>query len=169
MIDTLFLLSLMEKASGDSKLKSGFDILNLSLPKDLALNDDEYRAYVEYPEFGLCIIFTDESYFAGKASLPIGSGKLFYSGLFFHSEGKDGYSEYKGKLPFGLLFTDTRQDVVNKLGQQSWQRLARDKQRVISDRWDDLPDVPYRLHITYNKDTGRISIISVNIPDKPLS
>src|SRR5690606_14543460 len=105
----------------------------------LSLEDDDFDAYVEKRELGLCLLFTDEAKFLGLANQPIGQGKLYFSTVFFYSEGKDNYNQYKSDLPFGLSFNDTRQDVLMKLGQQSWQRLAKDGKRVISDRWDDLP------------------------------
>jgi hypothetical protein len=37
--------------------------------------------------------------------------------LFFYAGGRDGYQRYKGELPAGLAFTDTRTDVERKLGQ----------------------------------------------------
>ena len=99
----------------------------------------------------------------------VGVGKLFFSTVFFYSEGKDGYSKYQSDLPFNLSFDDDREVVLSKLGEPSWQRLAIDKERVISDRWDNLFSVPYRLHVTYSKDDRKISIVSVTIPDKPIS
>ncbi|WED25504.1 hypothetical protein L3V77_10540 [Vibrio sp. DW001] len=163
------LLSFLGKTSLDIKLINFLKLNGIQLDSTLTLEEDDYDAYLEVQDKGLALLFTDEAKFLGLRNEPIGIGNLFFSNIFFYSEGKDGYTEYKDKLPFGLLFTDTRQDVINKLGQQSWERLARDKLRVISDRWDELPDVPYRLHVTYDKNTGRISIISVSIPDKPLS
>jgi len=72
-------------------------------------------------------------------------------------------------LPYGLSFNDTRQDVLAKLGPQSWQSLTKYGVRVISDRWDNLPDAPCRLHMTYDSQTEKTSIMSASIRDKPLS
>lgn len=169
MLDTDSLLLFMGFSSIDENLIDFMKQYHIYLEQELSLGNDEYRTYIERPKDGFSLIFTDESYFLGKGDSVIGEGDLFYSGVFFHSEGKDDYSEYKAALPFGLSFADTRPDVLNKLGPQSWQRLAKDGVRVISDRWDNLPDVTYRLHVTYDKDTGKISIISASIPDQPLS
>lgn len=169
MPDTTQLLLFMGLSSVDKNLVDFMAQNQIHLKQELSLGDDEYRAYIELPKDGFSIIFTDASYFLGKGDSVIGKGDLFYSGIFFHSEGRDGYSEYKADLPFGLLFSDTRPDVLKKLGVQSWQRLAKDGVRVISDRWDRLPDVLYRLHVTYDKETGKISIISASIPDQLLS
>jgi len=143
------------------------DLANeMYLEKDEYGNYDGYRVYIERPRDGYCLVFSDEAEFLGKRDQPIGAGELYFSTVFFYSEGKDDYSEYESDLPFGLMFQDTRDNVIRKLGVPSWQRLAQDGERVISDRWDELPDVPYRLHVTYYKDTGKISIISATIPDK---
>jgi len=169
MIETVALLKLFGLSSSNQELLEYMNQINVAIDSELSLSDGEYRAYIEKPDDGYCLIFTDEAYFLGKPNQPIGSGTLFFGGVFFHSEGKDGYMQYKGELPFGLSFDDTRESVLNKLGEQSWQRLARDNVRVISDRWDDLDGVPYQLHITYDKEHGRISIISASIPDTPIS
>lgn len=169
MLDTKDLLSLLGLPKSDKKLIGFMSKNQIQVDQELFLGSDEYRAYIERPLLGFCSIFTDESYFFGVGDMVIGEGNLYFSGVFFYSEGKDNYNQYKSDLPFGLSFNDTRQDVLMKLGQQSWQRLAKDGKRVISDRWDDLPDVPYRLHVTYDGQSGKISILSASIPDKPLS
>lgn len=147
----------------------GVDLANeMRIEKDEYGNYDGYRSYIERPRNGYCLVFSDETEFLGKRDQPVGVGELYFSTVFFYSDGKDNYAEYKNDLPFGLSFNDTRQDVLAKLGTQSWQRLAKDGERVISDRWDSLPDVPYRLHVTYDSQTAKISILSASIPDKPL-
>jgi hypothetical protein len=175
MLNTLEALSYLGLAASEKKLAQYMNKQNVNLASELSLTKDEYGnyegfdAYIERPKEGFCFIFTDEAEFFGLGDQSAGVGELYYSGMFFHSEGKDNYNEYKSDLPYSLSFNDTREDVLGKLGQQSWQRLAKDGVRVISDRWDSLPDVPYRLHVTYDKNTGKISIISASIPDKPLS
>ena len=168
MIETKALLSFLGCAASETNLIDYLKVNNILL-NGLALEEDDFDAYVEKQEFGFCLMFTDEAKFLGLANQPIGHGKLYFSTVFFYSEGKDNYSEYQGTLPFGLSFNDTRTDALAKLGTQSWQRVAKDGARVISDRWDNLPDVPYRLHVTYDKQTGKISILSASIPDKSLS
>lgn len=168
MVDSKEILGFLGLEKTNPKLVEYMKKKEINLDSELFFGNDEYRSYIERPELGFCLIFTDEAYFLGNGDIPIGSGDLFYSGIFFYSEGKDDYRQYKSTLPFGLSFDDTRENVVNKLGEQSWQRLARDGNRVISDRWDSLPDIPYRLHVTYDKETGKISIVSATIPDQPL-
>jgi len=165
-MDTKLLLEFFGCSASNKELEQYMSELSISLADELSLSDGQYRAYIERPKDGYCLIFTDEAYFLGKPNHQIGAGELFYAGIFFHSEGKDGYSQYQGSLPFGLLFSDTRADVINKLGEQSWQRLARDDDRVISDRWDALESVSFRLHVTYDKDSGKISVVSASVPDE---
>lgn len=168
MVDTESLLNFFGSPAGDKSLIDYMSKNNISLSSELSLNDDEYRAYIERPDDGFCLIFTDETYFLGKGNQEIGSGEIFFSGVFFYAEGKDGYSQYKKNLPYNISFNDTREDVVRNLGEQSWQRLAKDGKRIIADRWDNLPNVPYQLHITYDKDSGRVRIVSASMPDKPI-
>jgi len=174
MVSTQKLLGYLKLASSEQKLLDYMYTLGVDLKKELFLEKDEYGsydgsdAYIERPLGGYCLLFSDEAEFLGKRDQPIGVGKLYFSTVFFYSEGKDEYSQYKGELPFGLSFEDRRENVVHKLGEQSWQRLAQDDERVISDRWDNLLEVAYRLHVSYYKDTGKISIISATIPDRSL-
>jgi hypothetical protein len=37
--------------------------------------------------------------------------------IFLYADGADGYKQYRGQLPEGLRFSDTREDVENKLGE----------------------------------------------------
>lgn len=169
------LLSYLGLPGSNQKLIEYMGTLGVDLQNEMFLERDEYGsfdgfdAYIERPNEGYCLVFTDEAEFLGKGDQPAGIGELYFSTVFFYSEGKDNYSEYKEELPFGLTFRDTREDVIDKLGDESWQRRAQDGKRVISNRWDKLPNVPYRLHVTYSKETGMISIISATIPDKPSS
>ena len=160
------LLDLLGYPATSEELTNYTSQINIHISEELKLESGDFTASIERENDGFALDFTDEAYFLDKGNLPIGKGKLFYSGIFFHSEGKDSYKEYKGILPFSLSFTDTHSDAVNKLGLQSWQRLADDGIRVISDRWDNIPDVKYRIHTTYDKQTGRISIICIYIPNK---
>lgn len=168
MNETRHLLNLFGSPASDQTLLSYMADNKIFINDELLLENGRYRAYIERPDEGFSLVFTDEAYFLGKDNQPVGVGELFYSGIFFHSEGKDNYKEYKSNLPFHLSFSDTRINVLDKLGEQSWQRLAKDGTRVISDRWDHLQNTSYRLHITYDKNTEKISIVSASIPDKKL-
>ena len=173
-MNTQELLRCLGLVASDKNLVKQMDKLGIDLRSELFLEKDEYGsydgsdAYIERPSDGYCLLFSDEAEFLGKGDQAIGVGELYFSTVFFYSEGKDEYSQYKDELPFELSFEDRREDVVHKLGEQSWQRLAQDGERVISDRWDNLLSVSHRLHVSYYKDTGKISIISATIPDKLL-
>ena len=41
---------------------------------------------------------------------------LHVGGFHFHREGHDGYSQYPGQFPGGVVFDDTESDVTRKLG-----------------------------------------------------
>lgn len=40
--------------------------------------------------------------------------------IFLHSQGHEGYAEYRAALPHGLSFDDDHQDVVARLGKPTW-------------------------------------------------
>jgi hypothetical protein len=88
---------------------------------------------------------------------PVGHGALYFTGIFFYAEGKDGYSGYKGALPEGLLMTDARDDILGKAGSPSFQRL-RDDQTALGERWDR---VAYSFSVTYRRGDLMPTVVSL--------
>ena len=128
--------------------------------EELILEDGDYRTYIERPEHGYCLTFTDEAVFLGIDDKTIGSGGLIFSGVFFYSEGKDGYKQFQGKLPQNVKFEDEQEDLKIKLGSvESFHRGEDDA--LISERWDFDK---LKFHITYNN-VGTIDLISISQPD----
>ncbi|HEY9199450.1 MAG TPA: hypothetical protein VIR60_08790 [Gammaproteobacteria bacterium] len=157
------LAALMGLCIGEPALRVGLLREQVDISKCPPLPEGEYRTYLEMPDQGVSLVFTDEAMFLGKGQQAIGSGPLFFSGLFLYSQGKDGYDQFRGQLPEGLEFADSRATVLAKLGEPSWQRKKSDGS-VAAERWERSGK---RLHITYTND-ARIEIISVQVPDAAL-
>jgi hypothetical protein len=135
----------------------GIDCNSIEMP------DDDFRTYVEHTSEGISLVFTDEAPFLGKGDMPIGTGEIFFSGIFLYSEGKEGYSEYAAPLPFGLRFEETSDAARAKLGLPEWHRQV--DGRLIADRW--TVDDGARLHLTYSP-VGTIELLSFQVPDRAL-
>ena len=168
MISTEYILSMLGKVSTDQKLVEYLSLNDIFLDKELSLEESEYDTHIERPDLGFSLLFTDEAKFLGLAEQSIGSGGLYFSAIFFYSEGEEDFNEYKYDLPSGLSFDDKEEDVRKKLGAHSWQRLDEGDERIISQRWDISIDTPYSIHITYEEGTEKICVIIAHIPNKPL-
>lgn len=145
-----------------STLQSSFLSSGIDIAAELKLPSSEFRTYLERPSFGYSLVFTDEAVFLGKKKQPVGVGPLYFSGIFLYSEGKDGYSQFQGEIPFGIEFSKKHDELVSLLGAPNWQRL-RDDGTIAAERWDEKG--VFRIHITYSTN-GKIVIISLQKPDE---
>jgi hypothetical protein len=76
-------------------------------------------------------------------------------GVFLYAEGKDGYTQYGGKLPSGISFRNSRDEIVGVLGPAKWQR-KRDDGSVVAEKWNMDR---YFVHITWSSKTSRPTVI----------
>ncbi len=158
------LLSLLGRSVKDHELIVLGTKNNLDFSK-VEVEADFYRGYLENKQEGFSMVFTDEHEFLNNSEQDRNKGNLYFSGVFFYSDGKDGFSKYRDRLPKNINFFDSREDLFMKLGESSWQRKSRKDNSVIADRWDGSERY---IHITYDKKNKLPSIIGVHIPDKKL-
>lgn len=147
-------------AIDEPDIKSALESFGIDIGVEIKLPEDEYTAYLERKADGYCFVFTDEAMFLNISDQRVGEGPLFFSGVFFYAEGKDGYSRYKGDLPVGLDFSFTRNEILNGLGQPTAQRM-RDDGSIIGDRWE-LPN--YFVSVTYSKNNNNPVLVSLFVP-----
>lgn len=140
-------------------LQEGLRKLGIEPREELLLPDGEYDAYVERPASGFSFIFTDEAMFLGKADQAIGTGRLFFTGVFLYAEGVDGYSQYSHELPEGLDFSDRPSSLRRRLGEPECSRWI--DGAVRADRW--LLE-GRKLHVSYS-DKGQIRVVSYFAPN----
>jgi hypothetical protein len=144
-------------------VRAAFNDLGIDV-SEAVLDDDDFRTYIERKALGVCLIFSDEAMFLAKGDQAIGTGPLYFSGFFLYSEGKDGYAQFSGPLPYNLKFSDTSTEAKAKLGQPEWNRIS-SKNFVKAERWD--VSIDRQLHLTYN-DGGTIELLTYFVPDKKL-
>ncbi len=159
------LLALLGRPATDKELTGYFSKNGINITQEVKLKAGDYSTYLERKEDGYSLVFTDEGMFLNKPKQQFGEGSLYFSGVFFYAEGKDGYSQYQEDILHKIMFSDTRGDLLKKLGEPSWQRKRRDG-AIAADRWDQLDSSGKRIHITYFKDRQFPVVISIGIPDK---
>ncbi|WP_199611768.1 hypothetical protein [Flocculibacter collagenilyticus] len=111
MIDKL--ITALGKSYSDPLLSDALSVLEVDISNELILPDNEYRVYVERPDYGLALTFTDGRVFTGAKA----SNELYFSGLFIYSSGVDDYSQFEGNLPANIDFLHSHRDLVKKFGE----------------------------------------------------
>jgi hypothetical protein len=77
---------------------------------------DEFNSAFEDKARGFALTFQDSSSIPRPAFKELPPGTKVFIGMFFFSEGKDGYSAFEGALPSKIVLSDTSEAVVAKLG-----------------------------------------------------
>jgi hypothetical protein len=110
----------------DKKLKSY--LINEGVDIDFAISVEEgyddggiYKGdgelYLENHEGGYCLLFkTENAVFESRSKMPIVDGDWIFSTIFVYREGKDGYSNYRGSLPYNISLFDRVDDIGYKIG-----------------------------------------------------
>lgn len=156
------LLSILGQPISNNNVIREFESIGVNALHNVHLGSDSYRAYLEKQNDGISFVFTDEAQYLNKENQAIGKGPLYFTGVFLYAEGKDGYSQFNGVIPKGIVFSDTREKLVEKLGPPSWGRKRADES-IAAERWDFQE---YRIHITYSKEHGLPIVISISKPDQ---
>lgn len=159
------LLKFLGKPITDKELIEYFSKNDIDIFTEVKLEAGEYSTYLERKNDGYSLVFTDEGMFLNKPEQTFGEGKIYFSGVFLYAEGKNGYSQSQGYIPYTINFLDSRDDILKKMGAPSWTRKKKDG-TIAADRWDNLDAFGKRIHITYSKATPSPVVISIGIPDK---
>lgn len=108
---------------------------------------------------GIELGFVDSEYQAGSESVRWGHGELLLTQAYFYA-GFDDILAFKGALPYGLQFSDNRDDVRLKLATYDATRHS-----YRSDVWDVIG---YRLTVTYVDDGTSIDRIACRALAAPI-
>jgi hypothetical protein len=131
---------------------------NLGVTENLKINPDSGGVHVEKPELGFSLWLQDPPSILNPAYSSLPKGTPVLADCFFYSEGQDGYKQFAGELPGGILFTDGRPEVVAKLGEPIWKREKNG--RLIAEKW--VID-GQTIHITYKKDQPGVKVLNLGI------
>jgi hypothetical protein len=114
-VQAVELIALLGKSTEDSEVMKILESLNLK--KQPQAKYDNPRADVEVKKQGWGMAFRDEDYLLHRDIEHYGEGKMILTTLFFYPEGnKDGFKGFKGELMKGVRLSDTRSEILHKLG-----------------------------------------------------
>ena len=152
------MLAVLGRNVRDRELLAVLADSNVHLDQDLVLVAETAQAYLEKKGEGFSLAFHDDTFEDGVSTAPARDQLIFHA-VFLYAEGKDGYSQYRGAIPGGIRFDNTRA-AIEVLGAPSWHR-KRDDGSVIAERWD-LPE--HHIHVTYSRGAEMPTVISLGTP-----
>ncbi|WP_455948535.1 hypothetical protein [Lelliottia jeotgali] len=131
-----------------------------SLLKELGIVDvpaltlDWTDAYLSNTSLGVELTFTDSEWLASP-SRHYPASALVLSNFRYYGREIGDFSVYRGALPHGLTFSQSRKDVVSMFGEPEWKNPESNRMRWISGS--------YRIHVTFDK-SGKLAIVSGGLP-----
>jgi hypothetical protein len=157
MFDALEAVSYFGRPIRDDELAKWMAAFGVDLARDVVLEEGMYSSSVELFNEGVELTFTDEAMYLGKEEMAIGEGTLYFSGVFLHAEGHDGYRQFQGAIPGNIQFGDLRADLMDKLGTPGFSR-KNDGGIVVSERWDRAD---HSIAVSYLSAGGSLKMISI--------
>jgi len=152
-LDSEHLVHLFGKPPSDISVRSL--VTTLSSCRELYRSD--YLGFIECPREGICLVFEDETWKTRGIVSPQGPMKL--AAIHFYSAGKDNYSSFLGKLPEGITFNQTSEQIAKTLGPRA--RTGGDG--VGTPFWDRFDRQGYSIHVTYRND-GTVELVTLLDP-----
>lgn len=155
------LTQLFNKPSDSPEIKELLKLLNTvhvpSLDED-DIEEDLYTDWVLVKKHGVEFGFSNQEWLAGEPRYRWGAENLVLSQLYFYNADKEeGIAQFKGELPYGLTFSDTREQVLQKM------QKVTDRHRFYkSDTWD-IEDK--RLNVIF--ENKRLQKLYLFLPEKP--
>ena len=115
MLSATELIDLLGKSTEDTEIQKV--LKDLDVKKQPRAKYDDPRADVEIKKQGWAMVFRDEDYLLKRNIQHYGEGKMILTTLFFYPEkNTDGYKGFKYELLNGVRLSDSRKEIVQKLG-----------------------------------------------------
>lgn len=128
----------------------------LGIERRITIRRDDTDVYMNNADAGVSLLFESESYVSAKYHVSFPSDAPVLTAIFLYGPGDDEFSVYKGDLPGGLLFSDSREKAISKLGESAKFNPDRD-----SEFWE-LPGNT-RLFVRYAEGRGSIERVQFGI------
>jgi hypothetical protein len=128
--------------------------------EQLSVDDDDYETYVERPMLGYSFNIIEQEFIKNPLYNEPQNKTLVLRGCHFNSEGYENYAQYKGELPYGINFEDSREVVISKLGDSVWQYEKDGK--VKRERWE-FAETNKQFNVTYSNDQSSVKVIYFGI------
>ncbi len=129
---------------------------DLGVERRIIIKRDETDVYVNNADAGVSLLFESESYLSAKHKISFSSDAPVLTAIFLYGPGDDEFSAYTGDLPSGLLFSDSREEAILKLGNSTKFNPDRD-----SEFWDFPGNV--RFFVGYAEGRQSIEIVQFGI------
>jgi len=138
--------------------KEGFDIIKALSVADEFDDEGIYKSngelYLENTDSGFCFLLkTENSLYEKNHHLPTIEGDWVFTTIFLYSEGKDEYQQFQGDLPYGILFGETEDTMIKKIGVEP--DFVTDYIR----KWDDLNGIELSLS-SFEDNIPKVIIVS---------
>ncbi|WP_321818259.1 MULTISPECIES: hypothetical protein [unclassified Paraburkholderia] len=129
---------------------------NFGIDRRVAIKRDETDVYENITDAGVSLLFESERYVSAKHKVEFPTDAPILTAIFLYGTGDDEFCEYKGDLPEGLTFSDSRESATQKLG--SSEKYNPDRN---SEFWDFSGNV--RFFVRYAGDEKTIERIQFGI------
>lgn len=154
-MDLLKISKLFGKATNDNQISSLLKELGINKTPHLPEGDTD--ANVDVKELGCYLVFTDDAFYHRKGDQLIGKGPLLLTNVSVYCEPTSDYKAFTSPLPFGLLPSMARSEVLKKIGQPD---IA--DEDLLLDRW--TVDGVW-VFVNYTDGFHSISNFSLQLPD----
>jgi len=159
MIDIMKFIELFGKLSSDQKLIQYFQKNNIPMFSYETNEFDPYAAHIECHQLGIGFSFDGIKPIKTTVRQDQYLDEFVFNGIFLYAEGKDGYSQFMGDIPYGVSFSMFRNDLISLLGDPVFSRWRVDsKDSVSEDTWN-LENI--KVGVNY-KQSSEIAFISIS-------
>lgn len=122
------------------------------ISEKLVVEDGENDAYIGRDDKGFSLLFQEAKFIDNPRYNNNTDNLLTLAHCFFYSKNyalkNDGYGEFLEGLPFNILFSDSRENIYEKLGASIWARTKNNK--IKGERWE-FDGLDRQLNITYDE------------------
>jgi hypothetical protein len=89
---------------------------SLGMERRVTIKQGVTDVYLNNMEAGVSLLFESERYLSSEYKVNFPSDAPVLTAIFLYGSSNEEFSEYQGELPMGLMFSDSRDVTVQKLG-----------------------------------------------------